>query len=345
MGRRPLSRTRQPVSPHKHILRVLLDGRSTENTIYKKLVQTGLYGLKYKQKIIRAINLLEKAGFIIDVSGIKRHKSGKKKEKELTALGRDLAEIIDSTDKYYESYRRLTDTIVQTLFEIPFRRENIPYTRKAIARGIKTILRNKGVSDGEIDPEKLYEKTIKLIELFSPKYIYNAVVMRYVYVISKYYQNVENVNVVDRQYILKELITNAISEHVSFIFESYNNDKLNQLSRRLWFGTVRFESEPYKISFDELVWETIVHMSHDHTLHNYIVEKELVDTCLYFISILKPDSEHVVRRIDDYKNFLNQQENTSTNEAEINHKKKMLELLEVYERTRKNYCRTTDKQW
>lgn len=338
MRRRPLSRTRQPVSPDKHILRVLLDGRSTENAIYRRLKQTGLYGMAYKQKILYAIDRLEEAGFIVDVSGLKRHDrhdKGKRRHKELTALGRDLAEIIDSSNKYYESYRRLTDTIVQALFDIPFKRENMPYTRKAIARGIEAILRNKGVSDGGIDPEELYEKTIQLIEFFSPKYIYNAVIMRYVFVISKYHQNVENVNAVVRQDILKELITNAISEHVSFIFESYNNDKLNQLSRRLWFGTVRFESEPYKTTFDELAWETIVHMSHDHTLHSCIVEKELIDTCLYFISILKPDSEHVVRRIDDYKNFLNQQGNTSINEAEINHKKKMLALLEEYKRTRK----------
>src|SRR6266496_6820288 len=102
MRRRPLSRTKKPISPFKHILLVLLDGRSTENAIYRQLVQTGLPGLAYKQKIVHAIKYLEKGGFVVDISGLKRHKKGKEQPKELTAIGRELAELIYSIDQYYK---------------------------------------------------------------------------------------------------------------------------------------------------------------------------------------------------------------------------------------------------
>jgi hypothetical protein len=107
MRRRPLVQVRQPVSPYKQILLEFLNGRSNVNAMYRKLRQTGLHGLAYKQKTVDAINYLEKAAFIADVSGLKRHKSGKEQPKELSVLGRELAELIKGIEDYNRSYSEL----------------------------------------------------------------------------------------------------------------------------------------------------------------------------------------------------------------------------------------------
>ncbi len=67
------------VVPHfRQILLVIYNGKTTTNEIYRNVAQTGLPGLGYKQKILYAINELEKGGLIMNVFSHKPFKPGKK---------------------------------------------------------------------------------------------------------------------------------------------------------------------------------------------------------------------------------------------------------------------------
>jgi hypothetical protein len=141
MKRRPQIQIKQPVSPYKQILLEFLNGRSNVNAIYRKLQQTGLRGLAYKQKTVDAIKYLEQAGFVNDVSGLKRHKSGKEQPKELSVLGRELAELMKSIEDYDRSYSEL---------KAEYRKHFSFQSKPKDDTILKNILRSRGWKEDEI---------------------------------------------------------------------------------------------------------------------------------------------------------------------------------------------------
>lgn len=310
MRRRPLTRAKEPISPYKQILLGLLCGRSNVNSIYRKLRQTGLHGLSYKQKTVDAIKYLEKAGFVADVSGLKRHRSGKEQPKELTVLGRELAELMDNIDQYYRSFSTLTDAIGRNFGVIymdpqyyVIQDDGIPITKIQQSGEQNTVLRNilrsKGWPGEAIDrSDELYLETLELRELLSPESIFNMVAIRYASIISKFNLD-ERVDQILKKDIMHEIITNIISEHVSFMFKEM--DKLNCL-----FQTNGLDTQ---VTIDAFINGFVEHqlnlttdlMYRQRRLHATFIEKEMIDTLVSVISISKPSQRYVEDKIESIK--------------------------------------------
>lgn len=313
MRRRPLTLLKQPVSPYKQILLELLHGRSNVNSVYRKLRQTGLRGLAYKQKTLDAIKYLEKAGFIADVSGLKRHRSGKEQPKELTALGRELAQLMCSIDQYYLSFSKLTDMIRQT-FGVPYMypkyqdivTPEIPMTNIQEVRKQNTVLRNilrsKGWSSKAIDQSsELYHKALGLRGILSPELILSIVTTRYAFIISKFNLD-DKVDQTIKRDILNEIITNSFSEYVSFMFKEM--DKLNALYRINRFDTqFTIDTVINRVVENELSL-SIDAINGEEYLDNPFIEKEAIDLLASAVYISRPNPQYIEKRIESLKEFI-----------------------------------------
>lgn len=342
MKRRPLYRRRQPTSPFKYILLVILGGRSPRNTIYRRLRQTGLYGLAYKQKIVHAIRTLEKCGLIVDVSGLKRHRSGKEQPVELTAAGRELAELMSSIDHYCTSFSKLTNSITES-FSVPYiagtnkdlhETLEIPITKtqgvdEQKNKVLRSILRNKGWPEEIIDKcSELYRKTLVLRHLLSPEAVLSIVIMRYISILSRSKLNDELDETVKRD-IIKEIIMNAISEYLSFMFEEMQ--KFNLLLQRNGIKTVSTIDIILSDLIEEALGLTIGYISNEEHLNNIFIEKEAINTLASIISISKPNQQYIDKEIKAIRT-LQGVEVGEFNNSFVIHEGKILALFEEYNR-------------
>jgi hypothetical protein len=338
MRRRPLTKPRETVSPYKQILLELLDGKRNVNYIYKRLRQTGLRGLAYKQKILHAIKYLEKAGFVVDVSDLKRHKSGVEQFKELTVLGKELAELMNSIDLYYSSFSRLTDIIVQ-VFGVPYLcPDSLAFEVSNMQEidqknfVVRNTLRGKGWSSEAIDRAGyIYQGALNQRMMYSPDWIFNIVMMRYAAIISRSSVNDnDEVDQVLKKDILNGIITNAISGYISYMFKEM--DRLNSLyqTNRL---DKRFTIDAAISDFIEWMLKITGMVGSGEYLdkgYNMFIEKEALDTLASIVSIAKPRSEYVDKEIEYSKSFQQEHEGQRAWEGQIIQDKKVMSIFEQY---------------
>jgi hypothetical protein len=181
MKTKPLYKPKDILPHFKEIIRVLLPGPANVNYIFRYMKQTGLPGTGYKRKILDAINYLEETDFIVDVSGYRGDRRGKKQIKQLTALGRELAELLDSIDRYYTLYSELSKKVHSELNHI--RRSDI------------------------------LDSTMALLSL-SPVEIFSIIALRFVLIMS--YADINREKNTDiKKDILNRIVVKSISEHLA----------------------------------------------------------------------------------------------------------------------------------
>jgi hypothetical protein len=153
MKNKPLYEHKDLLPHFNEILRMLLPGPANVNYIFRYIKQTGLPGSGYKRKILEAITYLEETNFISDVSGYKWD-TGKKQIKQLTVLGRELADLIDSIEQYYTSYSERSKLIYP-----------------------------------ELNHTRTLESSILSLNSVSPVKIFSIIVLRYVLIMSYAYSD------------------------------------------------------------------------------------------------------------------------------------------------------------
>jgi hypothetical protein len=189
MKTKPLYKPKDILPHFKEILHVLLPGPANVNYIFRYMKQTGLPGSGYKRKILEAITYLEDTDFIADVSGYKGDRRGKKQIKQLTVLGRELAELLDSIDRYYTSYSELSKKF----------HSELNYTRRS----------------------DILDSIMALLSL-SPVEIFSIIILRYVLIMS--YADINREKNTDiKKDILNRIVVKSISEHLSLSVDVFKD--------------------------------------------------------------------------------------------------------------------------
>jgi hypothetical protein len=150
---------------------------------------------------------------------------------------------MNSVDQYYASFSKLTDIIVQ-VFGVPylcpdylaFEVSNIEEIDEKNTV-VRNTLHDKGWPGDAIDRcGYIYQTALDQRMMFSPELIFNMVMMRYAAIISR--SRVNNNDKVDqalKKDIMNEIITDAISEYISYMFKEI--DRLNSLYQTNRLGT------------------------------------------------------------------------------------------------------------
>jgi hypothetical protein len=245
----------------------VLPGRSNVNTIYGTLRQTGLSGLRYKQKVLDAIDFLEKGGLIRDVSGYSRFRPGKEQPKELTQVGAELAEMISKVEEYRRSYSKLTEQI-RKYFDVPHIGTKITdrdhHKQEKI---IRSILLSRGFPSELIDLYKeIYKKTLGLRGYLSPAWTFSIIIMKYASILSKV-PGISNDPKITKD-IISGIVMDSISEYLSFILkdlEDYNSMlERNQSDEKY---TIDYE---FGLHIHDSIEETLATISNERFLNNKI---------------------------------------------------------------------------
>jgi hypothetical protein len=276
--------------------------------------QTGLPGMKFKQRVFVAVDYLQEAGLIMDISPNKTF-TNSKQIKRLTQLGKEVAELIDSIEAYYKSFSKLTNGIKRNFSILQHKT-----TRKADKKTIKIIMRNKGLTDkvksykikykdgklvrtGEeyYDPEEYYHKLSleanKLRAWTSPARLFNTIVTRYVTIISRF-GLLEEKSL--KKIILDGIITHTFSSHLSFFLEQIKDhgflDAEDTDNKTIAANSVfnSFNEQTLK----EMV-ETILS---ENLLSNAFVEDEASSVLSSIVSMSKPSTEFIdyhIRELQD----------------------------------------------
>jgi hypothetical protein len=299
MRRRPLTHQKQPVSPYKQILLEFLSGRNNINKVYRKLRQTGLPGLAYKQKTVDAIKYLERAGLVVDVSGLKRHKSGKEQQKELTPLGHELAELIENIGNYDRSYSEL-----KAAYREHFSFQSKPKDNTVLAN----ILRSRRWTEQEIGYYLINQKTWPHgdygFQYKSPWTIINIVLAKYSILVADYKPNQIAKD------IMNKLLLDVIVGHLSSIFENVT--------------TIQRQS-----MLENATNKTFNDISDVNGIFDYhFMNKHVEDVLLATFSVLKPPREKIVKEIKQINYAIPISESFENNEKTINHHRQMIGLLE-----------------
>src|SRR5215212_3859958 len=92
----------------KHILPLLLDGGKGSNEIFSKGQQTGL--TSYKHDVLDTIKTLQEAELIDEIPDPSH---SQRRIKNLTPLGKELAEMINNIWSYNKSFSDLKDAIIR----------------------------------------------------------------------------------------------------------------------------------------------------------------------------------------------------------------------------------------
>jgi hypothetical protein len=262
-----------------------------------------------------------------------------------------LAEFLESIDQYYASFSKLTDAIGKAFgvphlypdydiadLEIPvtniqeIEEQQIDEQRNTVLRN---ILRHKAWPSNAIyQPGELYYQTLALRTLLSPNSTINIVIMRYATVVSRFQVN----DKVDdlKKYILNKIITNVISEHVSFMFKEM--EKINSLYQTNRLDT-RFAIDDVINRFVENAFQSIMYVLDDRRpLNNTFIEKEAIDTLASLLSVSKPSLEYVDGVIEDIK-----EHESDRGGALLEHDRKIITVFEQYkERKNKENVKSTN---
>jgi hypothetical protein len=172
--------------------------------------------------------------------------------------------------------------------------------------------------------------------MYSPEWIFNIVMMRYVAIISR--SRVKNNDKVDqalKKDILNEIITDAISEYISYMFKEI--DRLNSLYQTNRLDT-RFTIDTAISSFVEGSLNITGMVGIGEYLnngYNVFIEKEALDTLASIVSISKPSSQYVDQKIEYIKNFEQEHKDQRHWEGSIIQDKKIISIFEQY-KERKN---------
>lgn len=299
MKRRPLAQTKQTVSPYKQILLEFLHGRSNVNAIYRKLRQTGLHGLAYKQKTVQAIKYLEKAEFVKDVSGLKRHKSGKEQSKELSVLGRELAELMKSIEDYDRSYSEL-----KAEYRKYFSFQSKPKDNTIL----KNILKSRGWREDEIGYYLIARKTWPHgdygFQYKSPWMIINILLAKYSVLVANH-----NPNQIAKD-IMNKLLLDIIIDHLSSIFENVTAIQGKSMIENITSKTFN--------DIDDVLG-----------IFSYrFMNKHVEDVLLATFCILKPPRRLIEKRIESLNSSAPVRESFEGNEKTIYHYQQVISLLE-----------------
>lgn len=127
------------------ILRLLLYGKSSVNDIIK---QTSIY----KNYVFAANRFLEQSGFVVRTRDKGIHEQ--KAFIELTEFGHKLARFIENTDRFDRSFETLSQTI----------KNNFDVQENVASKTLRSLLRNRGWSDDEMNHYDVYEKYTRLLE-------------------------------------------------------------------------------------------------------------------------------------------------------------------------------------
>ena len=150
----------------KKILCLLFDKNLHVNEIIRQTSPDRSY-------IISTIKTLEREGLI---ARNKRTKKGKEIVKQLTEVGHELVDMSRSLEQWKRSYFELHKAYVEKLM----------IDDGSNKHNIKSILKNRGLSDEEIN---LYDDTKKSVELMlytCKKDVMDTVVCRYAFILSKF---------------------------------------------------------------------------------------------------------------------------------------------------------------
>jgi hypothetical protein len=258
----------------KEILRVLLPGTANVNYIFRHIRQTGLPGSGYKRKILEAIDYLEETGFIVDISGYKRYKSGQKRTKQLTLLGREMAELIDSIEEYYTSFSELVKATKEKLYIIP-------PTSFVSEKIVKYFLGPRG-ADVKLYrfTESPHARANKLRIRLSPAHFFNTIVARYFLIMSKIVLNDRDIVKKD---ILDGIIMNAISKHLLFFTQEVND--LNYITDEKITVDSAFNGP-----IEDTIKDTFEGIVPYYVVDNLVVEDEVMNVLSSILSMSKLSS-------------------------------------------------------
>jgi hypothetical protein len=281
--------------------------------------QTGLPGSGYKKKILEAIDYLEDTGFIADVSGYKRYKYGKKQTKQLTSpLGREMAELIDSTEEYYKSFSELVKAIKEKLYIIP----PTSFVSKEI---VKYILGPRG---GDIKlrlfTQSPYVRATKLRIRVSPAHFFNTIVARYFLIMSK---TVLTERDIVKKDILNGIIMNAISKHLLFFTQEVND--LNYITDEKITVDSAFNGP-----IEDTIKDTFEGIVPFYVVDNLVVEGEVMNVLSSILSMSKLSSGFIDDRVKECEDMIREYEKRNFHNRPVHEEyyREWKKLLALYEK-------------
>jgi DNA-binding HxlR family transcriptional regulator len=211
--RHRLKSINQLIDHCKQILLMVLDGEKNVNAIFREVQQTKQQtGLSsYKRDVLDGIKMLQQAGLIREISDL-AHKQ--KQVKQLTPLGQELAELMDSIDRYNKAYSKLRKA----------RKEHFNTTasgyiyrpERGSVKVNRSALLSKGMTHLEIDSIYDCAKGIGLLEYESASYVNNILLFRCASMLPELNKT--------GKAILNRIITDTIASHLEVILSNIEDD-------------------------------------------------------------------------------------------------------------------------
>ena len=299
MSSEPVKRETRSVKSHKSepvhklfnhytgILKILINDKKGVNEIDRQLKESKEPGFAHKPSTIKAIRHLEKGALIKRSKQIdSRHKrsSGQKRRRqqkkimELTELGSELANLIESIDKYREYYFKLT-SLIKKYFDTS---DN---NKKEISKSeFRHRLEKIGWSRDDMEKYSSWSEETFQFEYLSSFAIFDALMARYALIIFKY--NPEGI----AKEILNKLVVDTLREYIMARVEG--------LSERSFTDRMERESILFNI-FDQLSGRTFSYFSMFAPPEklNKFIQNESIGLVESLYSILSPSKDFLIQEM------------------------------------------------
>jgi hypothetical protein len=228
-----------------------------------------------------------------------RHKSGKEQPKELSVLGRELAELMKSIEDYDRSFAEL---------KAEYRRHFSFQSKPKDNAILKNILKSRGWKEDEIGYYLIVHKNWPQgdhgFQYKSPWMIINILLARYSTLLADYKPNQIAKD------IMNKLLLDIIVEHLSCIF-----DNITTIQRQSMLESAT--SKTFN-DIDDVIG-----------IFNYrFMNKHVEDVLVATLSVLKPPRRLIEKRIESLNSSAPIREGFEGNEETICHYRQVIGLLE-----------------
>lgn len=252
------------------ILRLLLHNSINVNSIIKQTSSDRSY-------VSKVIKTLQKED-IIEETKSPTHKQ--KKIKQLTRVGRELAETIDSVDQYNEWYNKLRKKRKE-IFDRPYFRHSEDVLRR--------ILRNKGWTEEQINSFNNCASGVSLLEYVSAGYIKDALVFKYASILQDH--NLHNTG----KAILNKIIMDIISNQLTVLLDDLEGEDPSPILRNVYKDGKGDSRTDIILYFPEKMAEYSV-------LNNSSINKEAKEVLRSIFSLFELGSDDIAKPIEKVRN-------------------------------------------
>jgi DNA-binding HxlR family transcriptional regulator len=263
----------QIVNHAKHILPLLLDGGKGSNEIFLKGQQTGL--TSFKHDVLDAIKTLQEAE-LIDETPDPAH--SQKRNKHLTPLGKELAELINNIATYNKLYSELKDAIIRNF--------SFDWSNIKDDSVLRNILRGRGWAEEEIarfiDVDKRWGTAAHDFASTSPWSVIRILLAKYSMIISDYKPNQIAKSTVDK------FIIDFMTEQLFLILDNVTN-----MQRR----SMLYDTTSYIVADIRKQITFLGNLFQDYSFMDRYIENVILATFI----ILEPDRELIKRERDFFK--------------------------------------------